>query len=77
MKIGIDIESEEFNCFSTNLLVVQNFTSQTRRKRGEAADIPLASAHWYATHYLSQNSCIANQRTAFLIERQYIHTKTR
>ena len=37
----------------------------------ETTVILLTSAHWYATHYLSQNrivSSAANQRMAFVIE---------
>ena len=53
----IAIESEQFNCFSSNLLVVQSFILIlliNTAKHQEAAVILLTRAHRYATHYLSQ-----------------------
>ena len=46
--LSIEIESEQSNCFSINLLVVRNPLYR-------AAVILLTRANCYATHYQSQN----------------------
>lgn len=50
---AVEIGSEQFNCFSINLQVVQTLSKcseQTHRKRQEAAVMLLTREHCYTTH---------------------------
>ena len=67
---AIEIESEQSNCFSINILVVQKFNlNPLQRHFKNTKKRPLVHAATLLTIYHRIVSSVANQRTEFVIER--------